>query len=263
VNRVTITILTLLCSPSLLAEPNHLVMQRFVQAYSHSDVVSLAGCFASTATHNGRRIEDDIFAYDREFKSGSREMVLSDVVVSPGGTATAWVDIDSPRGRCSGPVDFEFNRSGYIQNMWSNCSLDSPTADADMALIGQSADLATTAVGLAAGMAEANPIMAGPGLPVALVVKLGVSEYAETLPTADCRKVKNAATFAGWGAAGWNLCVLATAGSGGAAAPVCAALGLMAGTAVADASDTSNVRICRRERPGERFARIDRVAAHR
>jgi hypothetical protein len=84
----------------------------------------------------------------------------------------------------------------------------------DLALTGQIADVASTAVGLAAGFAEGNPVMAGAagspgGLVVMLAMKVGLASYADNGPLQECVDVKRVAAGFGWGAAAWNLGLLA------------------------------------------------------
>jgi len=87
----------------------------------------------------------------------------------------------------------------------------------DFAKAGMAADLGTTAMGIgAAGMVEANPL----GLAL-IPLKFGVANYIAGIE--DSRE-RNAATTAfaatQWGAAGWNLCLIA-----GAVLPAAAACG--------------------------------------
>lgn len=84
------------------------------------------------------------------------------------------------------------------------------------------ADGVTTAVGLAAGAAEANPL--GPVL--SLGVKAVTLQYAKTLPDTD-RPVALAAANSVWsGAAANNVCITAAILSGGSFAPACLVLGV-------------------------------------
>ena len=92
----------------------------------------------------------------------------------------------------------------------------------DEAFRGAVADGVTTAVGLAAGAAELNPI--GPVL--AIGMKVVVLEYAKTLPELEQPRVHAAAASMWQGAAANNLCIAASVLSGGSFAPVCLALGV-------------------------------------
>lgn len=83
------------------------------------------------------------------------------------------------------------------------------------------ADTVTTLTGLALGAAEANPL----GL-VALLVKIPVLAYADTLPTGE-RESTQAAIVAAWGGAAVNnACVIAAILTGGAIAPICPLIGI-------------------------------------
>lgn len=94
-------------------------------------------------------------------------------------------------------------------------------AHADRAQI---ADGATTAVALSSGFAEANPLLSGLSGPVILVAKIGVTQVVKQAPNEVCEPGLLGLTAAGYGAALWNIGVLA--GSGPAAIPVVAILAL-------------------------------------
>ena len=86
----------------------------------------------------------------------------------------------------------------------------------DPAMAGQAADIATTAAGLSQGLAEGNPVVAGAlssplGIAAVLGIKLGLGEYAETLPIKECVAAKRDLGTMGWSMAGWNLGMLALA----------------------------------------------------
>jgi hypothetical protein len=92
----------------------------------------------------------------------------------------------------------------------------------DQAFTGAVADGLTTAVGLAAGAAELNPL--GPVL--AIGMKVAVWQYAKGLPDTE-RPGTYAAAAAWWqGAAANNLCIAASIASGGSFAPACLVLGV-------------------------------------
>ncbi len=78
-----------------------------------------------------------------------------------------------------------------------------PRTRFDAAETCQALDVATTAVGLAVGFAEGNPL----GVAV-LPLKLALNEYAETLPTAQCNELKTVLAAAGCGAAGANIATI-------------------------------------------------------
>lgn len=84
------------------------------------------------------------------------------------------------------------------------------------------ADGVSTAVGLAAGAVELNPL--GPVL--AMGMKVAMFQYASTLPDTEQPAVYAAAASMWSGAAANNLCVTASILSGGAFAPACVALGV-------------------------------------
>ena len=92
-------------------------------------------------------------------------------------------------------------------------------ASAPDAETGQALDLATTGAALGSGMVESNPLMAGTlttpvGWAGAAVVKVGVPVMAKHLPEDACRKVRAGFGGAGYGAAAWNLALLAGAPTG-------------------------------------------------
>ena len=92
----------------------------------------------------------------------------------------------------------------------------------DEAFTGALADGVTTAVGLAAGAAELNPL--GPVL--AIGMKLAVWQYAKRLPDTE-QPGAYAAAAAWWqGAAANNLCLVASIASGGSFAPACVVIGV-------------------------------------
>src|SRR4051812_39093711 len=92
----------------------------------------------------------------------------------------------------------------------------------DEAFTGAVADGLSTAVGLAAGAAELNPL--GPVL--AIGMKVAVWQYAKGLPDTE-QPGAYAAAAAWWqGAAANNLCVAASLASGGTFAPACLVVGV-------------------------------------
>lgn len=92
----------------------------------------------------------------------------------------------------------------------------------DEAFTGAVADGLTTAVGLAAGAAELNPL--GPVL--AIGMKLALWQYAKGLPDTEQPGTYAAAAALWQGAAANNVCVAASILSGGSFAPACVALGV-------------------------------------
>ena len=86
----------------------------------------------------------------------------------------------------------------------------------------QLADGATTAIGLANGFAEANPVLSGLSGPAILAVKLGVTQAYKAAPKEVCESGLYWSAGLGYSAALINVGVLA--GSGWAALPVALAL---------------------------------------
>lgn len=92
----------------------------------------------------------------------------------------------------------------------------------EQATEGAVADGITTAVGLALGAVELNPL----GPVIGIGVKYAVMEYAKGLPDTQ-RPAAYAAAATFWqGAAASNLCIAASLLSGGAFAPACIAVGV-------------------------------------
>lgn len=105
----------------------------------------------------------------------------------------------------------------------------------ETATAGQIADAGTTAIGLALGAAEANPL----GLAL-LPIKYGAMRYADGITDPhDREEAHRALSATGWGPAVNNVCVIAVLASGGTAAG-CLVLGLVAG--VADWQRTAALR---------------------
>lgn len=80
------------------------------------------------------------------------------------------------------------------------------------AVAGQAADIATTGIGLAAGLTEANPVAgavidAG-GVPALGVLKIGAGYVAERYSLEACYGASPVSAAVGWGAAAMNLAVL-------------------------------------------------------
>jgi len=92
---------------------------------------------------------------------------------------------------------------------------------ANVGTMGQQADVATTAVGLSQGLAETNPA-ALPLVP-AKIVATGMARKMKD--PEDCRAATQGLSIAGFGAAGFNVAVLAGAAAGPAGL---VALGTMA-----------------------------------
>lgn len=82
----------------------------------------------------------------------------------------------------------------------------------------QLADGVTTWVALSNGFAEANPLLSGLSGPAILAVKVGVTQAVKQTPNEVCEPGLLGLTVAGYGAALWNIGVMA--GSGPAALPL-------------------------------------------
>jgi len=101
----------------------------------------------------------------------------------------------------------------------------------DTATAAQIADVGTTAIGLALGAAEANPL----GL-LTLGAKAVAHQRISAAPAVEQPRLWGLYGAFGWGAAANNLCVIGTVASGGSLAPVCPLLGLVVGKAAWDSS---------------------------
>ncbi|MBC5785254.1 hypothetical protein H8N03_20070 [Ramlibacter sp. USB13] len=106
--------------------------------------------------------------------------------------------------------------------MLAACAFSARAGVADEAMEGAVADGVTTAIGLAVGAAELNPL--GPVLGIG--VKYAVMEYAKALPDTERPAVYAAAASLWQGASANNMCVAAAILSGGTFAPACIALGI-------------------------------------
>ncbi len=86
----------------------------------------------------------------------------------------------------------------------------------------QMADVGTTAIALNSGFVEGNPVWGGAGWQVIAAVKIGATQAIKLTPQEVCEPGLFGLTVAGFGAALWNIGVMA--GSGPAAIPVAAML---------------------------------------
>ncbi len=86
----------------------------------------------------------------------------------------------------------------------------------------QLADVGTTAIALNSGFVEGNPVWGGAGWQVIAAVKIGATQAIKLTPQEVCEPGLFGLTVAGFGAALWNIGVMA--GSGPAAIPVAAML---------------------------------------
>jgi len=239
-------------------------LQDMAAGYVAGNLGQYAGTFASDANHNGDNVTDALFEYHKMFRdTEGRQMELHDVVIADDGSVTAWVVV-SGRVLCGGPVDIEFNHLGYVEDMTYGCYVDEDALapSMDLAVTGQAADIATTGIGLLAGLTEMNPLVGAMGLPIAAVAKLAIAQYSTELETEDCRAVKDVASTVGWGAAGWNLCALASAATGGGALIPCAFAAGIAGGLAFEESEFSNWMICRANKDGRHFDLIDHTGVY-
>lgn len=121
-----------------------------------------------------------------------------------------------------------------------------PTALALVALLagcatadyGQLADSATTAVALSReGFAEGNPLLSGMSWPWIAATKMAITQAVKLTPPAICEPGLVGLSLGGFGAALWNIAVMA--GSGPAALPlIVVGGGLLWESSVADAKAT-------------------------
>lgn len=80
----------------------------------------------------------------------------------------------------------------------------------DMALAGQVADIGSTAIALTQGFVEGNPIGSTPaGLAALVLAKLAAPSIADRLDLQDCVVSRQFLSGFGWGAATWNLALVA------------------------------------------------------
>lgn len=82
----------------------------------------------------------------------------------------------------------------------------------------QLADSTTTAVGLSSGYVESNPVLSGLSWPYIAAVKIGATQAIKLTPPEICEPGLLGLTASGYGAALWNIGVMA--GSGLAAIPI-------------------------------------------
>lgn len=125
---------------------------------------------------------------------------------------------------------------------------DDPGALKTKAVAGQVADVGSTAIGLALGAAEANPL----GL-VTLGVKAIAYQHIKDAPSTEQPAMWSAYGAFGWGATANNVCVIAAVASGGAAAALCPLLGLFTGMTVYSGDEEKRNRdtfaaICEQQR---------------
>ena len=105
--------------------------------------------------------------------------------------------------------------------------------DREQAINGQIADIASTAVGLALGASETNPL----GV-VALGVKALVKSQIEQAPVEDQPALWNLWGAAGWGATANNVCVILSIVTSGGFGGGCLLVGLVAGVTIYQSGPT-------------------------
>lgn len=89
----------------------------------------------------------------------------------------------------------------------------------------QLSDSATTAVALSHGFVEANPLFGSASWPVIAGVKIGVTQVVKLTPESICTPGLIGLTISGYGAALWNVGVMA--GCGIAALPIAVVVGFL------------------------------------
>lgn len=121
----------------------------------------------------------------------------------------------------------------WLALVWfSACALAGCDSMRGQALAGHGADVGTTAVGLAMGAAEANPLgVAAVGL------KAVAYQHIERQSAVEQPRLWGMYGALGWGAAANNLCVIAGISTGGVALGVCPVLGVAAGLSLYRAAE--------------------------
>lgn len=124
------------------------------------------------------------------------------------------------------------------RSLWPMLALTAILTGCATADYGQLADSATTAVALSQeGFAEGNPLLGGMSWPWIAATKIAVTQVVKLTPPAICEPGLTGLALTGFGAAIWNIGVMA--GSGPAAIPIIIiGGGLLFDTAVDDAKRT-------------------------
>lgn len=104
------------------------------------------------------------------------------------------------------------------RNLWPILVLSAALAGCATADYGQLADSATTAVALSNGYIEANPLLGGMSWPWIAVTKIAVTQVVKLTPPEICEPGLTGLALTGFGAALWNIGVMA--GSGPASIPI-------------------------------------------
>lgn len=242
--------------PDVIAQTLH----ELTKGYSTGDFERFISVFAPGATYQGNAVADKRDAWEAGF-TNLQYWQFSKINIY-GGNTFVWFTEQSERF-CAGPALYRFDSSGLIQSVEAACVQTDPEdelpADFDQALGGQLADIGTTTAGFAAGLVEGNPIVAGMGLPIAGVAKIIMSKYADTLPPQECYSMKTSLSTAGWGAAGFNTCMIAVGVAvGPASLPLCGAVGIISGKVAYAQTKKSNAMRCWKQLDGsdKRYQRI-------
>lgn len=125
-----------------------------------------------------------------------------------------------------------------IRSAWPAVVLSAALSGCAIADYGQLADSATTAVALSQdGFAEGNPLLGGMSWPWIAATKIAATQAVKLTPPVICEPGLTGLALTGFGAAIWNIAVLA--GSGPAAIPfIIIGGGLLFEPALADAKRT-------------------------
>jgi hypothetical protein len=151
--------------------------------------------------------------WDGLFAEGRGTAVIDDARWSasrPGFGVARWSWHRGDESEC-GWLALQVDRSGLVSH-WAYTEKAPPKVRLG-AVAGQSADVATTALGLVAGATEINPIVAFAGLPVIGPIKIGGAHLLQhNASLSTCVEATPAVDAIGWSAAIVNACVLAGAG---------------------------------------------------
>ena len=185
-------------------------LQTFARAYAAADARQMAPLLVDDIEHaDGVGSTTFLWVYQEMLWRADQPWIRFRDVRIDGNRLAAWFDAQGTAA-CTGIIEIE-----YRGERWSKlthlCLNVGP--DIDGATAGQAADAATTALALGSSLAEANPIAAGiidtGGVPLLAATKIGLGEAVESLPNEECRAWKDSLAVTGWGAAGWNLGLVA------------------------------------------------------
>lgn len=225
-------------------------LQAYADAYRAGDAVGLVSVMSPNVIREAGNVRivgrDAVQVSSDAFfrRHDSHSIVFRNVRIDHQARRMAlWFDADLDGDRCAGAAEIQYNLDGLWTEIKHKCyrPLFSWPVEASQAL-----DVGTTAIGLNAGLSEANPVVSsaldgGLGVPLS-GLKLFGGTLAENLDTEHCRGVQTGLSVAGTGASGWNLALLAGGGPGGAAA------GLIAGALLGHhGGKLDNLRRCQGE----------------